>query len=62
MCVWSNQEESLYFGNSFPQPGSQVVSNSSQQDTKQWDSNQCVENTEQLPAFCLRGGVPETWA
>lgn len=59
MC--SDQEESLYFGNSFPQPGTQVVSDSSQQDTKQWDSNKRVENAEQLPSLCLRGGVSKTW-
>lgn len=61
VCVSSYQEESLYFGNSFSQPSTQVVSDPSQQDTKQWDTNQRVENTEQLPAFCLRGGVSETW-
>lgn len=60
VCVSSYQEESLYFGNCFPQPGSQVVSNPSQQDTKQWDTNQRIENTEQLSTFCLRGGVSET--
>lgn len=60
-CILSYQEESLYFGNSFPQPSSQVVSDSSQQDPKEWDANQSIENTEQLPAFGLRRGVSETW-
>lgn len=60
LSVGSDQEESLYFGDSFPQPSTQMVSNSSKQDTKHWDSHQCVENAEQLPSFCLRGGVSKT--
>lgn len=57
----SNQEESLYFGHSFPQPSSQMISNSSEQDTEHWNSHQSIENTEQLPSFSLWGGVSKTW-
>lgn len=56
-----DQEESFYFGNQPPQPGTQVVSDSSQQDAKQRDSHQRVEDAEQLPPFRLRGGVSKTW-
>lgn len=59
--VRSDQEESLYFGNQLPQPGTQVVSYSSQQDPEQGDPHQRVEDAEQLPSFCLRGGVSKTW-
>lgn len=61
LCSGSDQEESLYFGYSFPQSSTQVVSDSGEQDTKQRDSHQSVENAEQLPAFCFGGDVSETW-
>lgn len=37
-----------------------MVSDSSEQDTKQRDSHQRVENAEQLPAFCFGGDVSKT--
>lgn len=58
----SDQEESLYFGDSFPQSSTQMISKSSEQDTKHRDSHQRIENAEQLPSFCLGGGVSKTWA
>ena len=61
LCWGSDQEEHLYFGYSFPQSSTQVVSDSSEQDTKQRDSHQRVENAEQLPSFCFGGDVSKTW-
>lgn len=53
-------EESLYFRNSFPQPSTQMVSDSSEQDAKHRDSHQGVENAEQHPSFGLGGDVSKT--
>lgn len=61
VSVRSDQEESFYFGNQFPQHGAQVVPDSSQQDAEQGDPHQRVEDAEQLPPLCLRGGAPKTW-
>lgn len=56
----SDQEELLYLGDSFPQPSTQMVSHSSEQDTKHWDSHQGIEDAEQLPSFCFGRNVSKT--
>lgn len=60
ICLGPHQEENFYFGNSFPQPSTQMVSNASEEDTKQWDSHEGVENAEQLSSVCLGGDVSKT--
>lgn len=56
-----DQKESLYFGDGLPQSSTQVVSDSRQQDTKQWDSHQSIENAEELSSFRLGRDVTKTW-
>lgn len=56
-----DQKESLYFGDGLPQSSTQVVSDSRQQDTKQWDSYQSIENAEELSSFRLGRDVTKTW-
>lgn len=56
----TDQKESLNFEYSFSQSSTQVVTNSSQQDTKQGDSHQSIENTEQLASIRFRRNVSKT--
>lgn len=50
----------LYFGDSFPKNRPQLVSDASQQESKQWDPQQSVDYAEYPSSLCVRRYVPKS--
>lgn len=52
----------LHLGNAFDKYSSQLVTNSCQQKSKEWNAKNWIEDAENLPSFCAGSNVSIAWS